>query len=110
MQKKPVNFGISSEQILRIQNIFAAFPEVKRVWIFGSRALGTHKEMSDIDFAIEGKRVSFSTVSALKAQFQESPIPYFIDIVSLPHLDSPELRQHIAKHGKNFPLLAPTFS
>lgn len=93
------NFGIPQKYMGTIQHIFADFPEIEKVFVFGSRAMGNYKETSDIDFAIDGKKVSFGTVASLKERFTESSLPYFTDIVLLPKISSKELKQHIAEHG-----------
>lgn len=54
------------------------FPEIEKAAIFGSRAKGTYKPGSDLDIAIWGDDISFSTLSRLHAILEEeSPMPYF---------------------------------
>jgi len=57
-------------------------PKKYRVFVFGSRAGTYHKRYSDIDVGIKGENpVEFKTVARLKDIFEESDIPYTIDLV-----------------------------
>jgi len=64
------------------------FPEIEKAAIFGSRVKGNYKPGSDVDIAIWGNDISFSTLSRLHAILEEeSPMPYFFDIVDYSHLN-----------------------
>lgn len=57
-------------------------PKINNVFIFGSRADNTARRFSDIDIGIEGKnRTSSITLSMIKADFDDSDIPYTVDVV-----------------------------
>ncbi len=54
-----------------------------RVYLFGSRATGKHRQNSDIDIAIKSKQVNIDKkISELKDIFKESDIPYKVDLVN----------------------------
>ncbi len=46
------NFGLTDEMISQIQVIFAKYPEISTVKIYGSQAKGNYKTQSDIDLVI----------------------------------------------------------
>lgn len=53
-----------------------------QVWVFGSRAVGTPKKYSDLDLAISlGYPLSLEMLANLKEDFDESDLPYKVDIV-----------------------------
>ena len=55
-----------------------------KVWVFGSRANWTTKDSSDLDLAVEGAaRLDNKAMSALEVAFEESDLPYFVDVVDL---------------------------
>ena len=59
-------------------------PTDVRVWAFGSRANWTTKDSSDLDLAVEGAtRLDNKVMSALEMAFEESDLPYFVDVVDL---------------------------
>ena len=69
--------------------------------IFWSRAMGTARHGSDIDLAISGPDVDEAKASDIWRELNErAPIPYSVDVVVLDKLDHPELREHIATHGR----------
>ncbi len=53
-------------------------------YLFGSRANGTATRYSDIDIALLAKApIPFTLASNLKEAFEESTIPYYVDVVDL---------------------------
>ena len=56
------------------------------------------KETSDIDLAVKGP-VSKDTLSALLTAFEESLLPYFVDVVIYEHITNEALREHIDRVG-----------
>ncbi len=54
------------------------------VYLFGSRALGTHHPHSDVDllFRLPGdKNVPLGTISKIKEAIEESRFPFIVDLV-----------------------------
>jgi predicted nucleotidyltransferase len=92
-------FGLSEKAWQKLGSIFLNFPELERVFLFGSRAKGTHKPGSDIDLAIEGASLDTSAVLRLQNALEASDLPYFFDVIQLSTVDSPELLAHIQKLG-----------
>ena len=55
-----------------------------KVWVFGSRVNWTTKDSSDLDLAVEGSaRLDHKAMSALEMAFEESDLPYVVDVVDL---------------------------
>lgn len=52
-----------------------------KVFLFGSRALGTHRENSDLDLLIIDRNISPSTITKLEEAFEESELKFKVDIV-----------------------------
>ena len=82
--------------------IFKKFEEVKTVYLYGSRAKGTHKFGSDIDLAIMNEDVSEKTIRIIKAEIEDSSLPYFVDITNFPTLNHKGLAEHIQNVGIPF--------
>lgn len=53
------------------------------LYIFGSRARGNAKEYSDIDIAIKSAELNNKTKSQLEFLFEDSTLPYEVDIINL---------------------------
>ena len=59
-------------------------PAGVKVWVFGSRADWTTRDSSDLDLALDGDSVlDYDTIMALEMAFEESSLPYMVDVVDL---------------------------
>ena len=56
-----------------------------KAWLIGSRARGEQRTMSDIDFALQHPQhpIDRTFIAQLADDFEESEIPYTVDIVDL---------------------------
>ncbi|MGQ0827286.1 MAG: nucleotidyltransferase domain-containing protein [Bacteroidota bacterium] len=95
-------FGLTVRDMQTILNIFSKYREVKEVHIFGSRAKDTYRPGSDIDLAIMNKKVTDRTITQLQNDFEESSLPYTVDLVNYPLLKHPEFIDHIKRVGRVF--------
>lgn len=94
--------GISEDSISLVLSILKAHKAVKEAILFGSRAKGTYKPGSDIDIAIKGENIDKDVLSSLNAAFEESPLIYFVDVISYSHITNLDLKNHIDRVGKVF--------
>ena len=84
-----------------IRSIYALFPSIERVILYGSRANGNFREGSDIDMTIVAdKSFDFSDLAKVENLFYESPLPYLVDISDFSKLKNEDLISHIKKCGK----------
>lgn len=60
LQEREAAPGISSETAETIAQWAAQHPQIRRVWVYGSRAKGSHRPDSDIDIAVELEPVADS--------------------------------------------------
>ncbi len=94
-------FGLRQEDLVYIVSILQQIPQIEQAFIFGSRAKGTYKPGSDVDLAIAGSAITFDTVAHLHYLLEEeSPMPYFFDVVDYTHLQHQALKDHIERVGK----------
>ena len=79
-------------------------PAGVKVWVFGSRANWTTKDSSDLDLALEGdSKLSHKVLGALKDDFENSSLPYTVDVVDL-HRISDSFRQIVESQRVHLPL------
>lgn len=94
-------FGLTGGDLTYIISVIGEFAEIKKAVVFGSRAKGNYKKGSDVDIAIFGDDISFSTIARIHGRLEEeSPLPYFFDIVDYTHSNHQELKEHIDRVGK----------
>lgn len=55
------HINLPQKTISQLIEIFSAYPEIEKVIVFGSRAMGKEKPGSDIDLAISGFRSDVRT-------------------------------------------------
>ena len=83
-------------------------PAQARVWVFGSRAKWTTKDTSDLDLAIDaGRALTLRELGALGEAFEESDLPYRVDIVDM-HTVSDGFREIIERDRVAMPQLPGT--
>lgn len=97
-----MSFGISSESLSKLINLFEQTPKITEIKIYGSRALGSYKEGSDIDITIMNNGFSYNDLLQLTNKIDDLLIPYKVDISIFNELDNKELIEHINKHGVGF--------
>ena len=103
MKEKEKNaFGFTHRDIKTLQDIFKKYTDVKNVFIFGSRAKGTYKQGSDIDLAIMNKGVKDMVIGKIKSDFEESSLPYIVDLVNYHTIKHSQLKNHIDRVGVPF--------
>jgi predicted nucleotidyltransferase len=95
------NINLPQKTISQLIEIFSAYPEIEKVIVFGSRAMGNEKPGSDIDLAISGLKVTSELVEKIHNYLEEETLfPYFFDCLHFETLTNPDLRNHILEYGK----------
>jgi type I restriction enzyme S subunit len=86
---------ISPENWRIVRDILQRYVPDREVWAFGSRAKWTAKEFSDLDIAIIGdKPLNIALTADLREAFQESALPFKVDIVDWANI-TPSFQQVI---------------
>lgn len=94
--------GLSVEDTGLIQSVFARHPNIKKVLLYGSRAMGNFRPASDIDLAIIGKNIDLSQLFEIEHQLDDLYLPYKIDVAIYDQIENPDLLEHISRVGKIF--------
>lgn len=98
------HLGMNEKELRNLRDIFKKYPEIKVVYLFGSKARDTHGPLSDYDFAIyfDGKdtRKMFDIKLELLDRLSRSLKTDEIDIVVLNITEGPELKYQIIKEGE----------
>jgi len=93
--------GLDERYIRILYPVFARFPEISEVMIFGSRAKGAARRTSDIDLAVKAPRMSDSDWADLREAMEEAPIAFKMDIVRLDKLTDARLKAKIELEGQS---------
>lgn len=92
--------GLSDATLATVQAILESCPAVETAIVYGSRAKGNFSMGSDIDLTLVGAALTQDMLSHLVGQFEESNLPYQVDLSILRDIDNPSLRVHIERVGK----------
>lgn len=94
-------FGLSAQSYRLFLQALDQFPEIERVEVFGSRAIGSYRPGSDVDVVLYGVDVDRALAEKLSVLLNERlPIPYHFDVLSFQDIESPELIEHIKQFGR----------
>lgn len=95
-----MNNGLNHSDLLEISNQVKKFPEIKSVYLFGSRAKGNFKAGSDVDLALFGDTIDTETTLKLSYLLnEETNMPYQFDILNYQSLSELHLKEHITRVG-----------
>ena len=102
MKELSAKSGLNQNIINQINNIFAKYPQIKKVMLYGSRAKGNYKKGSDIDLSMFGKDLTYKIQLDVFDDLDELLLPYKIDLSVFDYLDNANLRDHIERVGVVF--------
>lgn len=92
--------GLNQATMDVLMAVFGHYSQVENIYLFGSRAKGNYKPGSDIDLAISGEHANYSVANHLNYTLnEETPLPYYFDVVLLDKDTDPALRQHISQYA-----------
>lgn len=84
-----------------INSVFSKYPSITQAIIFWSRAMWNYKRWSDIDIALKWEKIDYNTISKVHWRLEEeTPLPYFFDVLDYKSISKKELVEHIDKYWK----------
>jgi len=95
-----LNTGLSDSILDDLRRVFAAYPEIEQVLIFGSRANGTFKDGSDIDLAVLAPTMSAARFTQLWNALDVLPLVFKMDVLHWDTLGNQLLKDKIPATGK----------
>lgn len=96
----PLIFGLSSAILSDLRRVFAAYPEIEQVLIFGSRAKGSFRDGSDIDLAVFAPTMSKAAFTRLWNELDALPILFKMDVLHWDALNNERLKNKICAEGQ----------
>jgi predicted nucleotidyltransferase len=97
-----MQFGLKPETIKKVQSVFAKYPQIEEAILYGSRAMGTYKNGSDIDITLKGEELDIHILSRINNDIDELLLPYKFDLSIFTDIGNKELLAHIERVGKEF--------
>ena len=89
-------YGLSKHQIKLIHDVLKPYcDKIEKVGLFGSRATNTFRDNSDIDLVLYGASLCEADIDRLHTLFEETILPYSVDVTAYHLIDYLPLKQHI---------------
>lgn len=96
-------FGLTDINLSKIRKVFDRYPQIERAILYGSRAMGTFKNGSDIDLTLVGKEnISQQLLCKIMNELDDLLLPYTIDISTFSDITDTDVMDHINRVGKVF--------
>jgi predicted nucleotidyltransferase len=93
--------GLQDHQRRAILKVLSHYPQVAEARLYGSRALGSYREGSDIDLTLLGE-IDLATLNRISLELDELLLPWEIDLSVFEWIESPGLCDHIERVGIRF--------
>jgi len=87
--------GLSDKSLQAIANVVYSNTRVQEAKIFGSRAIGTFHEGSDIDICLFGEELTISDLNRISSELDDLNIPEIVDLVNFRTIKNENLLKHI---------------
>lgn len=97
-----MRFGLSENTIKKLTLQFSKHQWIDRAIIYGSRAIGTHREGSDIDITLGSEQSDIHRLYKLEREIDDLLLPYKVDLSYYKSIDNKELLAHIKRVGVVF--------
>lgn len=92
--------GLTDGELETLRGVFARFPQIEEVILFGSSAQGSHHPSSDIDLAVKRNDITLDTLAKLRYVLEEETnLPYFFDVVIYEKIENEELKRAVDAGG-----------
>ena len=96
-----MKYGLPDRTLEELDEIFRKYPEIRQAILYGSRAKGNYRQGSDIDLSFKTRDgFDFNNLLRIGNDFDDSNIPYFVDVSVYDSISNPGLKAHIDRVGK----------
>jgi predicted nucleotidyltransferase len=96
-----MRYGLPEKTLSTLNSIFDKYPGIQQVILYGSRAKGTYRNGSDIDLTlITDADFGYTDLLRIAGDFNDSDMPYLVDVSIYHRLSNSGLKEHIDRVGK----------
>ena len=96
-----MKYGLPERTLSTLDSIFRKYTGIRQAILYGSRAKGKYRRGSDIDLSLKiGENFTRSDLLHITGDFDDSDMPYFVDVSIYEALSNPDLKAHIDRVGK----------
>ena len=96
-----MQYGLPEETLTILNLIFNKYSGIRQAVLYGSRAMGKYKNGSDIDLVlITANNFTRDDLLNINNDFDDSDLPYFVDVSIYNNISNSDLKAHIDRVGK----------
>jgi len=96
-----MEYGLSDRTLNTLVSIFRAYPGIREAVLYGSRAKRKFRRGSDIDMSLKtDETFTHTDLLRIAGDFDDSDLPYFVDVSIYDWLSNLDLKAHIDRVGK----------
>ena len=95
LDSEPLRFGLSERILSSLCDVFAQFPQIESVLVYGSRANSSYRSSSDIDLAVIAPTMTEREFSRLWSALDDLTILFKLDIVLFDSHSNAALKRNI---------------
>jgi predicted nucleotidyltransferase len=94
-------YGLSDRSLETVKRLLSQYPGIRSAVLYGSRAKGSYKNGSDIDLTLHtDDTFTHADLLRLMGDFDDSDLPYMVDVSEYRKLQNESLKEHIRRVGK----------
>ena len=94
-----MKYGLKDHTVFLINEVFAKYPQIKSVVLYGSRAKGNFRPNSDIDLVLKWENLNLKTLFKIETDLDDLLLPYKMDISVFDKIENQDLVEHIERVG-----------
>ena len=72
--------GVTEKEENIIKSILTPYKSKYKFYYYGQRVKGNFRQLSDLDILVEGKSIDLNDIEALKTAFDNSLLPYVVNL------------------------------
>lgn len=95
-----MKYGLSKATLDKIIGVLSSFSTIEEAILYGSRAMETYRNGSDIDICLKGN-LTFTDLLRTERKLDDELLPYKIDLSIFQNIENEDLKQHINRIGKS---------
>jgi predicted nucleotidyltransferase len=96
-----MEYGLPDITLNTLNSIFRSYTGIREAILYGSRAKGKYSRGSDIDLSLKtDETFTHNDLLRIASDFDDSDMPYFVDVSIYDWLSNLDLKTHIDRVGK----------
>jgi type III restriction enzyme len=101
--------GIAEPTLAKLTALFERVPDIKQVWLFGSRARGDFRNESDVDLMVDAPDMDAAGFSRMRGELEDLHLIYKVELTRWQEASGSQFRAQVERDRKVFwePYRAP---